>query len=163
MFEQLRYDSGGFEPFVYACLFSADRRVRLGSNGQSTELTVPRLAAPYVAFAVADCPGASCASDVLVRNLRSGRLVKSLTATTSSGVPGDSAHVTDLELKPNGSVAWMVRLSGFVTNTVEVIAVDSGGRRMLDSGADVDAESLTLDVSTLSWQKAGATHSATLN
>jgi hypothetical protein len=44
-----------------------------------------------------------------------------------------------------------------------VVVVDAGGRRVLDSGPDVDAESLTLDGSTLSWTKGGLTQSATLN
>jgi hypothetical protein len=164
-FEQLRFDSDNaeFVPFTYACLFSADKRVRLGRNGESTELTLPRVSAPYVAFAVADCPGASCYSTVLVRNLQDGRLVSDLDATMSGGAPGDTQHVTDLELKPNGSLAWMVQLSGYATRTIEVVAVDASGRRLLESGPDVEPESLTLDGSTLSWRTGGVTHSATLD
>jgi hypothetical protein len=164
-FEQLRFDSlnAEFVPFTYACLFSANKRVRLGRNGESTELTLPRVAAPYVAFAVADCPGASCYSTVLVRDLLGGRLVRNLDATMSGGAPGDTQHVTDLELKPNGSLAWLVQLSGYTTRKVEVVAVDASGRRLLESGPDVEPESLTLDGSTLSWRTGGVTHSATLD
>ena len=165
-FEQLRYDADNLEfiPFAYACLFSTNKRVRLGANGESTELTLPRVAGPYAAFAVADCPGANCYSTVVVRNLRNGRLVKNLDATkTSFGAPGESVYVTDLELKPNGSLGWLAQLSSYTTNTIEVVAVDTSGRRLLDSGSDVDPESLALDGSTLSWLKAGVTQSATLN
>ena len=55
------------------------------------------------------------------------------------------------------------QLSSYITQTVEVAAVDASGRRLLDSGSDVDPESLALDGSTLSWLKAGVTQSATLN
>jgi len=165
-FEQLRYDADNVEflPFAYACLFSTNKRVALGPNGESTELTLPRVAGPYAAFAVADCPGANCYSTVEVRNLRTGRRVRNLQATTNSpGAPGDTTHVRDLELKPNGSLGWLVQLSNYTAQTVEVVAVDAGGRRLLDSGPDVDPESLTLDGSTLSWTKGGLTKSATLN
>jgi hypothetical protein len=164
-FEQLRYvaDDSEFAPFAYACLFSADRRVPLSPIDESMELTAPVLAAPFVAFAVANCPGAGCYSTVTVRNLQNGRLVHDLSATMTGGPPGTSEHVTDLELKPNGSVAWLDQLSGFTIGTIEVIAVDATGRRLLESSPDVDPRSLTLDGSTLSWITAGATHSATLD
>jgi len=164
-FEQLRFDSDNaeFVPFAYACLFSVNKRVRLGRNAESTELTLPRVVAPYVAFAVADCPGASCYSTVVVRDLRNGRLINDLAATMTGGAPGDTQHVTDLELKPNGSVAWLVQLSGYATRTIEVVAVDASGRRLLESGPDVEPESLVLDGSTLSWRTGGVTHSATLD
>ena len=71
--------------------------------------------------------------------------------------------MTDLELKPNGSLGWMAQLSSYIVQTVEVAAVRMSGRRLLDSGSDLDPESLALDGSTLSWQKAGVTQSATLN
>ncbi len=166
VFEQLRFDADNAEfiPFAYACLFSTNERVRLGPNAESIELTLPRVAGPYAAFAVADCPGANCYSTVAVRNLRNGRLVRNLDATkTPFGAPGETVHVTDLELKPSGSLGWLVQLSSYTTRTIEVVAVDASGRRMLDSGSDVDPESLTLDGSTLSWQKGGVTQSATLN
>jgi hypothetical protein len=164
-FEQLRFvaDDAEFVPFAYACLFSADKRVPLGPNGESMELTLPRVVAPFVAFAVANCPGASCYSTVVVRNLQDGRVVNDLAASMTGGPPGTSEHVTDLELKPNGSLAWLVQLSGPSRRTIEVLAVDASGRRLLETGPDVDPESLTLDGSTLSWLTGGVTHSATLD
>jgi hypothetical protein len=164
-FEQLRFvaDDSEFVPFAYACLFSADKRVPLSPIGESMELTLPRVVAPLVAFAVANCPGASCYSTVTVRNLQDGRVVSDVPATMTGGAPGDGEHVTDIELKPNGSLAWLVQLTGAARRTVEVVAVDVNGRRLLESSPDIDPQSLALDGSTLSWSTGGVTHSATLD
>jgi len=68
-------------------------------------------------------------------------------------------------LKANGSVAWIVDRLAFMglPRTIDVVAVDSTGRRLLDSEQDVEPTSLTLTGSTLSWRKGGATKSTTLN
>lgn len=164
-FEQLRFvaDDSEFVPFAYACLFSADKRVPLTPIDESMELTLPRVVAPLVAFAVANCPGASCYSSVTVRNLQDGRVISDLDASMTGGAPGDGEHVTDIELKPNGSLAWLVHLVGAARNTIEVVAVDANGRRLLESSPDIDPQSLALDGSTLSWSTGGVTHSATLD
>jgi hypothetical protein len=102
------------------------------------------------------------------RDLRDGHLVSDLPAMMPRPVVALSnplilgtERVTDLELKSNRSIAWLV-LDTFSGNR-QVVAVDSNGRRVLDSGADVELESLTLDGSTLSWINGGVTHSATLD
>ncbi len=84
---------------------------------------------------------------------------------SSESLPGRGRVVTDLVLKPNGSVAWIVDRLAFMgsPHTIDVVAVDSTGRRLLDSGLAVDPTSLTLTGSTLTWRKGGATKSATLN
>jgi hypothetical protein len=158
--EQLRVGGGGVARVDFGCLFSVNKRVPLGGAATGEQHTGPRLVAPYAAF-VEETSGHP---SVRVRDLRDGRLVSDLALTMSEhfGEP----RVTDLELKPNGSVAWLVRLPytfGPPSNSVEVIAVDANGRRLLDSSDDVVPDSLTLDGSTLSWINAGVTHSATLD
>jgi len=150
--------------FEYACLFSTDKRVLIGDALIGDDPMVPRLAAPYAALPTGD--------HVHVVDVRNGRLVNSLPMTNSQSYGGP--RVTDLELKPNHSVAWLVRLpylmapngdpqAPWIPNFVEVVAVDANGRRVLDSGPDVVPDSLTLDGSTLNWINAGVTHSATLD
>jgi hypothetical protein len=56
-----------------------------------------------------------------------------------------------------------VQLTGAARRTVEVVAVDVNGRRLLESSPDIDPQSLALDGSTLSWSTGGVTHSATLD
>jgi hypothetical protein len=176
VFQQLSYAKANayFVASEYACLFSANKRVRLAGAEQSA---APRLVAPYAAFALqVGCdglrdgclPGGTNLSRVRERDLRDGHLVSDLPAMMPRPVVALSnplilgtERVTDLELKSNRSIAWLV-LDTFSGNR-QVVAVDSNGRRVLDSGADVELESLTLDGSTLSWINGGVTHSATLD
>ena len=67
--------------------------------------------------------------------------------------------VTDLELKPNGSFAWIAELGKSVT----VSADDSAGTRRLDRGRGIARRSLALSGSALTWRKDGVTHSAVLD
>jgi hypothetical protein len=161
VFEQLRLESGQFYPFVYACLNSG-KRVELGRNWDDEEVEVPRLTAPFVAWAAVECGNSNCISTVETRDLRDGKLVHEEPATTG-GLPGNSTRVPDLVVKSNGSLAWIVDIGSSVGSDRQVVAVDSAGRRVLDSGGTIDPESLTLTGSTLSWTKAGAPHSASLN
>ena len=95
-------------------------------------------------------------------DLRNGKLVRSA-SSTDSGLPGNTDRLTDLVLKSNGSLAWIVDIGSSVGSNRQVIAVDSSGRRLLDSGGDIDPESLTLRGSTLTWTKSGVSRSASLN
>jgi hypothetical protein len=155
VFQQYRggADFGDFTPYTYACLFSEDERYLLGRNWDDESIEIPRLTAPYVAYV---SRATACCSAVDVRDLRDGALLRS--ARASETMPGQD--VTDLVLKANGSVAWIVDLA---PDGVEVVAVDSSGRRLLDSGPDVELRSLELNGSTVTWRKAGQTRSANLN
>ena len=162
VFEQLKAESADeFFPFAYACLNSG-KRVELGRNWDDEEVEVPRLTAPYVAWAAVECGNSSCISTVETRDLRTGKLVHEEPATTA-GLPGNTTRVPDLVLKSNGSIAWIVDIGSSVGSDRQVVAVDSAGRRVLDTGGNIDPESLTISNATLSWTKGGTPHSATLN
>jgi hypothetical protein len=179
IFEQLRYGAGNayFVPIEYACLFSVNKRVQLVGPSEQELQVPPRLVAPYAAFALqVGCdglrdgclPGGTNLARVRVRDLRDGRLVSDLPAMMPHPVVADSnplilgtEHVTDLELKSNRSIAWVVLDTS--SGNHQVVAVDAHGRRVLDSGAGLGLESLTLHGSTLTWVNAGVTHSATLD
>ena len=74
--------------------------------------------------------------------------------------PPDGIHqrVTDLVLKPNGSVAWIAEQTDFGTNSKRrlVPARDTRGARKLDEGAAIELRSLSLTGSTLRWKRNGA-------
>ena len=74
---------------------------------------MPRLTAPHVAYVSIGCGIASCTPTLAVCDLRDGHLVRSLEASSES-LPGRSRDVTDLVLKTNGSVAWIVDRLAFM-------------------------------------------------
>jgi hypothetical protein len=140
----------------YACLYSTNKPIRLGEETHSFEsssFSDFRLVGPYVAY-VETGPCALAYCDTLwVRDLRSGRRTKRL----ERGQFG----VSDPKLKGNGSVAWIEPSSGRLGIPTSVWAADGIGMRRLDRG-NIDATSLTLDGSTLTWRKDGVLRSATL-
>jgi hypothetical protein len=142
-------DRDGWMTVAYACLFSVNRLVKLGQDDDDDEdVEAIRLVGPYVAYSRAYCP-MGCNFDLTVIDLRDGRRVKRV------GTGG----ITDLELKENGSVAWIEFAS---ESEREVWAYDTTGRRQLDRG-NIPRQSLTLEGSTLSWMKDGVTYTATLD
>jgi hypothetical protein len=154
VFRELRWRPGWVH-LAYACLFSTNHLVELGTDeegggpgGDQPDLGTFRLVGPYLAYTDTsnDC---DCADDVLVKDLRSGRGRKRLAEHS----------VTDLELKDNGSVAW-IAISALAP-VESVWADDAIGLRRLDSGK-ISKRSLTLSGSTLTWTKDGMMRSATL-
>ena len=165
VFQQYRggADFEDFTPYTYACLFSENERYLLGRNWDDESIEISRLTAPYVAYV---SRATACCSAIDVRDLRDGALLRSAGASETMRAPGAPQDVTDLVLMANGSVAWIVDLPAFIDlapHGVEVVAVDSSGRRLLDSGVDVEVQSLELNGSTVTWRKAGQTRSANLN
>jgi hypothetical protein len=67
--------------------------------------------------------------------------------------------VTDVELKPNGSLAWIQSRTG----TSTVIKLDASGRQELDSAPDVDPLSLALSGSRLYWMRGELPRTAMLD
>jgi len=156
-----------FFPHVYACLFSTNKRVPLGRNWDDERIELPRLTEPYVAYVSIGCGLAGCSPSIMVRDLRDGRLLRNHLEPSFETQPErtPARNVTSLVLKANGSVAWIVDRLAFMglPHSIDVVAVDSTGRRVLDSGLDVDPTSLALTGSTLTWRKGGIVRSAMLN
>lgn len=136
---------------AFACLFSESKAVELGQDDDDDyDLDDFRLAGPYVAYEEQGCVGLGCGSGVIVRDLRDGRKVREAPDAFSDTF----GSVTDLELKENGSVAWM--------GSSTVWASDSLGTRLLDEGPDLVHGSLELNGSALSWVNGAVSRSATL-
>jgi hypothetical protein len=175
VFEQHRVLFGwSFLPITYGCLYSVNERFALGLNGVSASglgqlLSHFRLAGPYAAYG---CQGnttdvevdgariAGCVSALYVTDLRDG----SRREVKVSGGQFRGGGVEDLELKENGSVAWIESAFERGSRTVEQVgALDTTGQRVLDRGFRIERNSLTLTGSTLSWINAGQARSAVLN
>jgi hypothetical protein len=132
---------------AYACLFSANKRFRLAGwdEDDDSDLELFRLVGPYVAYMHDGC-AETCTFGMWVRvhDLRTGAQTR------------HEANATDLELKENGSTAWIDHGDPYAPDPhpVDVWAADSLGVRRLDHGS-ISGRSLTLKRSTLSWLKDG--------
>ncbi|MGH2843924.1 MAG: hypothetical protein ACRDKL_10110, partial [Solirubrobacteraceae bacterium] len=102
---------------------------------------------------------------VIVRNLRTGRLLRTLPNGPSA--PPDrigGGYTTAVVVKRDGAVAWTTESQGPQGREYTVRAVDKEGEeRVLASGSDVARASLALVGSTLYWTQAGRAMSAPLN
>lgn len=157
---------------IYACLYRTRRSFRIGgrnSSGGKSSIGNLRLAGRFVAYSRMGQRGIK----LTVRELRKGRIVRDTPATVSER-PGLTA-VTDVELKRNGSLAWIVKrtpidgplspypLPADSRSEYHVRKSDRTGHALLDSGHDIAPRSLVLRRATLYWMKSGNTRSATLD
>lgn len=145
---------------AYGCLFSADEAFALGQDDDDDfDLSSFRLVAPYVAYEQQGCVGLGCGFSVEVRDLRDGRKLRDAPEPSTDSF----GKVSDLELKDNGSVAWIADSPPFSPAPVRSVwASDGLGTRRLDEGPDIALGSLRLTGSALSWVNGGVSRSATL-
>jgi hypothetical protein len=123
----------------------------------------PKLAGRYVAFKqTVYVSEFGSASGIKVVDLKTGR-----TKVGEAGVPGagGDSHVMSYVVKRNGSVAWVGM--GERGEDVSVLKVDSttDGPRLLDSGPQVDYESLSLaaDRRSIGWRNGAEQKTAPLD
>ena len=114
------------------------------------------LSGRHVALTARSCDrhGMFCAGGVRVWNVRTRRLVRS----------SDDTWASDLELHPNGSVAWITAplVQAPVATEAAVRVNDRSGERTLATGA-IAADSLALGGSMLYWTQDGTPHSSVLH
>ncbi len=170
----------GEQVAVSGCVRGGARTIGLGETepgscahsgcGGSGEFT---LAGVMVAYDEGFSSEQAQTDEVVVRNLRTGRVVhKAPTGTVSEPEPNESdtgvGPVYRLVLQSDGAVAWTVNNEGIPRNAkkqsyYEVHAVDKVGNRVLAKGYDVNPGSLKLGArGHLSWLQGGKTFSATL-
>lgn len=157
---------------VYACLSRKRRAFRLGGRselGLLDEVSNFRLAGRYVAYSRHESRGLR----VTVRELRRGRAVRDAKAAVVSRRP--FGFLTDIKLRRNGSVAWIVTaqpLDGPLNPNpmptdylpdYEVGKAERGGQTLLDMGHYIAAGSLALRGTTISWTNGSRRRSASLN
>lgn len=141
----------------YGCAYAAGRRVHLGDVGPAGEfsdrISPVRLAGRHVAFVseYTASTGDALGAVVAVRDLRTGAFVRRFAS------PGDpnTYDVTDLELRANGSVAWIARIvAGMPATTtyeVRVFPTTDSHSTIVDSGTSIASRSLALSSTTLYW------------
>jgi hypothetical protein len=152
----------------YACLLPRGRVYRLSRHDDvnaSETLGRLTLAGRHVGFARSGCDGPFgeyCATQVKVRDLRTGKVVRAAKAYEALSY---SFEVSDLALAPNGDVAWISFSEDpdYPTDVREVRAATSArGSVLLDSGADVGPRSLAMAGRRVYWIRAGEPRSALL-
>jgi hypothetical protein len=161
------------EKKVYACLDGGKPRQlsapqpKAGS-GPFIARSVLRvvLKAPWVGYSWELEGFDSGETGVSSRNLKTGGLGRTGRALNESTRVAWTT-ITDLELKRNGSVAWMAdgRGSGGGEGAVverEVGASDQFGARSLENSLAISPRSLRLSGSTVSWLTAGLLHTVPL-
>ena len=134
--------------------FELARNTAVDTGGYNDFANV-ELSGRHVALTARSCDrhGMFCVGGVLVWNVRTRRVVRSTDWTWAS----------DLELHPNGSVAWITAPASRATpaTEAEVRVNDRAGERTLATGA-IAADSLALGGSILYWTEAGVPHASTL-
>jgi hypothetical protein len=159
----------GSTPQVYACLFSRNRPQKLQlppSAGRSvlTSFANYRIQPPWIGYSWKTTIVDSGASGVAVLNLQSGRIRRAAVSFSNSSVR-DVSYVTDVELKSDGSIAWISEGTKPApppetpfTHQVEVS--DKGGYRVLETSPEIGLKSLSLKGSELTWIAGSDTRSA---
>jgi hypothetical protein len=164
------------EPIVYGCLVSNGKSIKLSPLPRASGWRAPRMFGPFAldgpwaaGLAIQAKGRDTRRNSVVARNLRSGEM-KSCLVGTGHHSPRSIGSVTSIALKQNGSFAWagQARIgqsaeTGRQFPPREVVACDSDGEQLLDSGLGVDLHSLSLQGSTLTWTDGGETRSATIH
>ena len=170
---------------AYACSFKANKRFFLGDTDEcqnQSKVEDFRFGKGIVGYLDGSCGLVSGSESIVVRNLKTGKIVNSGSPVDHTFPGGESStSISSWGLKPNGSIAWIGTNSGFVTtqggppapatDLIQVWKREAGtAGTKLDEGPDVVAGSLAVgaesDVNTglspVYWTKGTATFSSTL-
>jgi hypothetical protein len=146
---------------VYGCLLGRGQPVALGqfADQEPQPARGMGLAGPFVAYAV-DYPGRGYAfSRLYVLDLRDDVWgFNRMTDLESSG----SAKLLAARVTPAGAVAWITRRRHGVVKRVWQWNRKQSRPRLLDASRRIDASTLRLRGSRLTWRRAGGLHHATL-
>src|SRR5205807_607519 len=120
------------------------------------------LSGTTLAYGLESCGVDTGSSSVVVRRLSDGRQLRLLPATTGQLAPESYQLVGSVVVKSDGAVAWIAAANSVVrqSGSVEVHRADRRGHAALDSGPSIEAGSLRLRGSTLTWRHGAATKSA---
>ena len=150
---------------VYLCSYATGRRTPIGWDDcfNAAEVQLTRFSRRFLAADTFSCGPGGTASTLDLRRTRDGRRVRRVAAAPSA--PGSLADVTDLVLRGDGTMAWIVELrdSAAAPPRYELRSSGSGASSsVLAQGVDIAPGSLALAGSTLYWTQAGAPQSAPL-
>ena len=153
---------------LYGCLYSTERIIELAQGrGIDPRLGEVALTGGYVGFEIeSDGPDDGPFADLFVQDLRTGR-IKHATNSVDPSSGFAYADVRKLVMTRHGSIAWIVRPYSNKGNfkplaLQQVQRLDRKGPRLLDSGAGIEADSLTLRQHRIAWRHDNARRSAML-
>jgi hypothetical protein len=161
-FDRDPHDSVAFENSyrAYACYTPSRKVRRLGSFSRSNPVPVGTFGVydfvvngRFVAYDEVFCDrDAACRGPgIQVLDARTGR------KRSSARTPSRRELITGLVLARDGSVAWV---RPRIDTQVDVMKLDPSGEVLLDSGTDIDRDSLALGSHTVYWTRAGVPRSA---
>ncbi len=152
---------------VSGCSAKGARSYRLGSNARFPHQSVGPLAlSGDMAAYVLGTMGVDTNSDeLIVRRLTDGKEIRDILLSAVSAPRGGFVEGVDsIVVKSNGSVAWIGDGGPLGSHLIrEVVKADRHGKRRLDHGNTINARSLRLHGSTLSWKHGGVRRTATLS
>ena len=151
---------------IYLCSYGTGRRTSIGWDDcfNAAEVQLTRFARRYLAVDTFSCGPGGTASTLDLRRTRDGRRVRRVAAAAPSG-PGSLADVTDLLLRGDGTMAWIVERRDSPTSPPRYElrrSATGSASSVLAQGSDLVPGSLALAGSTLYWTQAGTPRSAPL-
>jgi hypothetical protein len=155
---------------IFGCAYGRHRSYDLGGPsecGGSEEgcsgIGAETLAGTIVAYEEFETRTCCASMVVVVRDLRTGRLLHGVPSGTSQSPNTVGGGFTrGLVVKSDGAGAWIVA-GGPARGGNQVHVLDKGGSRIVASGTDVAENSLALAGSTLYWTQAGQAFSTMLD
>jgi hypothetical protein len=167
------------EPVVRGCARGQKRSYFIGEakehpggsgGGGSSSVKLEMLAGAVVAYTPAGEYGGNrkerAGALIVVRNLRTGRVLHKVTASMLAKLnagPDSVGPIEAIVVKNDGAVAWIVGTGYPDDIEYDVYALDKSGSRLLASGADIVPYSLALAANTLYWTQGGEPATASLN
>lgn len=154
---------------VFGCRRSANRAFDLGFIGEcqnNEEIRLAEVAGRRALLGIYECSLSAGWWNVALVNLGTGRH-EFASSPIGSPVPDEATFdaLRRIVVASDGAVAWTAtRSSGGVTSAVEVrrrMRGSASASILLDSGTDIDRDSLRKRGRTLSWTKAGVRRTAT--
>jgi hypothetical protein len=153
---------------VFLCSYRTGRRTPLGTDDcfNSIEVELTTFSRRLLAVALSSCGSGGSVATLDVRRTRDGRRIRRVRAVPAPPfMPGALIRVTDLVLRDDGALAWIVEIRDTATASPRYqVRTSLGGRAstLLAEGADIAPGSLARARSTLYWTQAGAPRSSTL-
>lgn len=152
---------------VYLCSYRTGRRTPIGSDDcfNAVEVQITRFSRRFLAVDTRSCAPGGTASTLYLYRTRNGRRVRGVADVPGPFTPGAVSDVTDLVLRGDGALAWIVGLRDTVDSGPRYqVRASLGGTvsTLVAEGSDIAPGSLALAGSTLYWTQAGAPHSTRL-
>jgi hypothetical protein len=153
---------------IFLCSYRTARRTPLGTDDcfNSIEVELTRFSRRLLAVDLLSCGPGGSVSTIDVRRTRDGRRIRRVrTVPAPPFMPDAFMRLTDLVLRGDGALAWIVEIrdTAAASPRYQVRASLRGtGSTLLTEGADIASGSLALAGSTLYWTQAGAPQSASL-